>query len=148
MINVRAAQIHELKILIDMIKKMTIDELRYLRYNENHAQFVKRLGDNILNGTLILFCLEDKIIGYLEFSLRSDGTLWIFSLYFMKEYRRYVFTEVTPVFNQLKQKFETDIYFTVQPDNKAMKMLIHLIRAEEVSTYDDGRVEYVVKEVI
>lgn len=145
MVSVREAQIHELKEIIELIKKMNDDELRYLRYNVDHVKFVRRIGDNILNGTFLLFIQSEVIIGFLEYSLRGDGTLWIYSLYFIKEYRKYVFTTVTPVFNKLKKHYKTDIYFTVQPDNRAMKMVNHLIKAKKVRSYPDGRIEYVVK---
>ena len=145
MVNIREAQIHELKEIIELIKKMNDNELRYLRYNVDHVEFVKRLGDNILNGTLLLFIQSEVIIGFLEYSPRGDGSLWIYSLYFIKKYRKYVFTTVTPVFNKLKKQHKADIYFTVQPDNRAMKMVIHLIRATKVRSYPDGRIEYVVK---
>lgn len=148
MINVRAAQIHDLKQLIKIIKNMSNDERRYLRYNTDHVKFVKQLGDNILNGTVLLYLIEDNIIGYFEYSIREDKTIWIHSLYFIKKYRRYVFTHVTPLFVNMKNIFKTDIHFTVLPDNEAMKSIIRFIRAEKVSTYDDGRIEYVVKEVV
>ena len=145
MISIRYAQIHELKEIIELIKKMNDNELRYLRYNVGHVEFVKRLGDNILNGTLLLFVQSETSIGFLEYSPRGDGSLWIYSLYFIKEYRKYVFTTVTPVFNKLKKQYMAGVYFTVQPDNRAMQMVIRLIRAIKVRTYADGRIEYVVK---
>jgi hypothetical protein len=145
MYQIRKATITDVPSLLILIKKINEKEKRYLMYDQDSDQWLKRLLKNIQENHVILFIISDKLFGFLEYDIQAMSKIWVYSLYFQEDYRWTTYKLLIPVFNGMKKIYDMPIHFAVYPDNYPMDLLVKFIRAEIVEVYTDTRVEYCVR---
>jgi len=145
MYKIRKAIVADLEQLLNLIKNINEKEQRYLRYDQESVELEARFLKNIQEDHVVLFTLGDKIFGFLEYDIQAMSKIWVYSLYFEKEYRRTTYDLLIPTFVGMKKSYGLPIHFAVQKGNRPMELLIKFIRAEFVREFEDGRCEYVVE---
>lgn len=145
MYQIRKAVTTDFEHVLNLIKNIKENEKRYLMYDENSDQFIKRLLKNIQEDHVVLFTSDQHIFGFLEYDIQAMSKIWVYSLYFHEDYRKTTYTLLIPLFNGMKQSYQLPIHFAVYPDNYAMNLLVKFIRAELIAVYHDTRREYCVR---
>lgn len=146
MIEIRKAIETDSKNLLKLIKNINEKEQMYLRYDQESRSLNARLIKNIKEDHVVVFTDSNEIFGFIEYTIKGQ-LIWVYSLYFIKEYRYKTYDVLIPVFVGMKKSYKLPIHFAVHPDNYAMSLLTKFIRADKVCVYMDGRIEYRVKEV-
>lgn len=146
MLKIKTATIEDGLDLFRLLDKINSKEDRYHLYLDmNKKEMVKRMRKNIVEGRMLLFMYDEKIVGFLEYEIREinkNKIVWISSLYTKDEYRKYYKEHVLTAFLFLKNFYGFPIHFTVRPTNKRMLALAKFIGGLYVSEYVDGRIEY------
>lgn len=146
MVGVRKAVVSDFEPLLDVIDGITTVEAMYLRYDKESSTLRQRLIKNIQEDHVVLFVTENQIIGFLEYTIQEHLRVWVYSVYFKPAHRGKTFNSLNPVFNGMKQSYKLPVHFTIHPRNKPMRAIVRYLRAVPVAEYEDGRIEYCVKE--
>jgi hypothetical protein len=147
MIEIRKANEADFKNLLTLIKQIDEKEKEYLRYDQESREPFERLLKNINEGHVVLFTDSEQVFGFLEYTIKRDEKIWIYSLYFIKEYRKQVYRLVLPTFVAMKESYKLPIHFAVDKKNHNMNRIAKFIKAKPIRFYIDGRIEYKVQEV-
>lgn len=143
--KIRVAQMSDTHKIMTMLNEAEQIEKDFLRFSNHDMVTYARIVENIANKTVTVLVVDDEVVGFLEYRRQLHTGIWIFSLFVMKEYRRYAMRFAAIALNAIKQIERCDINFAVHKDNRTMHTLLKYVRATYVRDYGDDRQEWRIK---
>lgn len=140
MIKMKTAEVSDIQTILNIIKQMNDDDLKYLRYTEEADSLIARLIKNVNENHVVLFLEDEQVFGFIEYELTDNETkLWVFSLYLKPEYRKQGYAlDLINTYRKLPKEQQLTIEYTVHEDNKPMLSLTHLMKGHEVRKDPQG----------
>lgn len=145
MMKIRVAQMSDIHKIMTMLNEAEQIEKDFLRFSNHDMVTYARIVENIANKTVSVLVVDNEVVGFLEYRRHPYAGIWIFSLFVMKEYRRYAMRFAAITINAMKRIERCDINFAVHKDNRAMHTILKYVRAIYVRDYGDDRQEWRIK---
>lgn len=144
MISMKTAIVADIQKILKIIKQMNVDDLKYLRYQEESDPLIPRLIKNINEKHVLLFLNETyddtEIFGFLEYEPSEDNKkIWVCSLYLKPEYRNQGYARaLVESYRNLSEVHKVPIMYRTHETNEPMMRFTRFIKGHVVTRNEDG----------